>query len=74
MLDPKLLRTELATVAEKLKDRGFELDVNHVEALEIKRKELQIHTQELQNQRNSKSKISAKPRRQAKIFSLCSMK
>lgn len=56
MLDPKLLRTELATVAEKLKDRGFELDVNHVEALEIKRKELQIHTQELQNQRNSKSK------------------
>ena len=56
MLDPKLLRTELATVAEKLKGRGFELDVNHVEALEIKRKELQIHTQELQNQRNSKSK------------------
>jgi seryl-tRNA synthetase len=56
MLDPKLLRTELATVAEKLKGRGFDLDANHVEALELKRKELQIHTQELQNQRNSKSK------------------
>jgi seryl-tRNA synthetase len=56
MLDPKLLRTELASVAEKLKGRGFELDINHVEALEIKRKELQIHTQELQNQRNSKSR------------------
>ena len=56
MLDPKLLRTELATVAEKLKDRGFELNINHLEALEIRRKELQVHTQELQNQRNSKSK------------------
>ena len=56
MLDPKLLRTELATVAEKLKDRGFELNINHLEALEIRRKDLQVHTQELQNQRNSKSK------------------
>ena len=56
MLDPKLLRTELATVAEKLKGRGFELNINHLEALEIRRKELQVHTQELQNQRNSKSK------------------
>jgi len=56
MLDPKLLRTELATVAENLKGRGFELDITHLEALEIKRKDLQIHTQELQNQRNSKSK------------------
>ena len=56
MLDPKLLRTELATIAENLKRRGFELDINYVESLEIKRKDLQIHTQELQNQRNSKSK------------------
>jgi seryl-tRNA synthetase len=56
MLDPKLLRTELATVAEKLKGRGFELNINHLEALEIRRKEIQVHTQELQNQRNSKSK------------------
>ena len=56
MLDPKLLRTELATVAEKLKCRGFELDVVKYEALEIRRKDLQIRTQDLQNQRNSKSK------------------
>ena len=56
MLDPKILRTELATVAENLKRRGFELDIDYVDALEIKRKDLQVHTQELQNQRNSKSK------------------
>ena len=56
MLDPKLLRTELATVAEKLKSRGFELDIVKFEALEIRRKDLQIRTQDLQNQRNSKSK------------------
>jgi seryl-tRNA synthetase len=56
MLDPKLLRTELATIAEQLKGRGFDLDIVLFEALEIRRKDLQIHTQELQNQRNSKSR------------------
>jgi len=56
MLDPKLLRTELPKIAEQLKTRGFELDVEHVQALEAQRKALQTKTQELQALRNSRSK------------------
>jgi len=56
MLDPRLLRTDLAHVAAQLARRGFELDTGRFEALEARRKELQIQTQELQNQRNTRSK------------------
>ena len=56
MLDPKLLRTELQTVAEKLKTRGFELDVDTINKLEAQRKELQVTVQNLQAERNSRSK------------------
>lgn len=56
MLDAKLLRTELEQVAEKLKTRGFDLDVAHIKSLETQRKELQVKAQELQAQRNSRSK------------------
>lgn len=56
MLDAKLLRTELEAVAEKLKTRGFELDVALINTLETQRKELQSKTQELQAERNSRSK------------------
>ena len=56
MLDPKLLRNELATVAEQLSRRGFQLQTDQFEALETTRKTLQVKTQELQNERNSKSK------------------
>ncbi len=56
MLDPKLLRTELDTVAGKLKRRGFELDTDIFNSLEEKRKKLQVATQDLQNERNTKSK------------------
>lgn len=60
MLDPRLLRTELPFVAEQLARRGFELDTGRIESLEARRKELQISTQELQNQRNSRSKSIGK--------------
>ncbi|MDX1653671.1 MAG: serine--tRNA ligase [Candidatus Competibacteraceae bacterium] len=60
MLDPKLLRTELATVAERLALRGFVLDTDRIEALESRRKDLQIRVQELQSQRNSRSKAIGK--------------
>jgi len=56
MLDPRLLRTELQTVADKLKKRGFVLDVAAVTSLEERRKALQVETEQLQNERNTRSK------------------
>ncbi len=56
MLDPHLLRDNLPYVAERLKTRGFHLDVDSFVALEAKRKALQVATQALQNTRNQRSK------------------
>ncbi|MCO1334339.1 serine--tRNA ligase [Microbulbifer sp. OS29] len=56
MLDPKLIRTDMDQVAAALKKRGVELDTDKLEALEERRKELQVRTESLQNERNSKSK------------------
>ncbi|MDO6497269.1 serine--tRNA ligase [Photobacterium sanguinicancri] len=56
MLDSKLLRTELDDTAAKLARRGFTLDVEKLRALEEQRKSLQVKTEELQAQRNSRSK------------------
>lgn len=56
MLDPKRLRTELDDVAAQLNRRGFLLDVDKIRALEERRKTLQVETQNLQNERNSRSK------------------
>jgi len=56
MLDPALLRAQLDTVAERLATRGYELPKAQIEALEAQRKAVQVQTQELQNQRNTRSK------------------
>jgi len=56
MLDPKYLRESINEVYEKLKTRGLELDISSIQNLENQRKELQIKTQELQNERNKSSK------------------
>ena len=56
MLDPRLLRTDLENVANQLARRGIQLDVEKITALEARRKELQVATQALQNERNSRSK------------------
>jgi len=56
MLDQKLLRTDLEAVAANLAKRGFALDVAKLNELEEKRKEFQVKTQELQSQRNTRSK------------------
>lgn len=56
MLDSKLLRTDLEAVAAKLLTRGFQLDTERMQVLEAQRKELQGKTQELQAERNSRSK------------------
>lgn len=60
MLDPKLLRTDLENTAAQLARRGYQLDIAAVQALEERRKALQVETQELQNERNTKSKSIGK--------------
>jgi seryl-tRNA synthetase len=56
MIDPKLIRSDLEQVAKGLARRGFVLDRDAFERLETRRKELQVHTQELQAQRNAGAK------------------
>ena len=56
MLDSKLVRTQLQEVAERLATRGFVLDVARFEALEAQRKTVQTRTEQLQAERNSRSK------------------
>jgi seryl-tRNA synthetase len=56
MLDPKLFRTELDHVTEQLARRGFAFDAKAYAELESRRKDVQVRTQDLQNERNSRSK------------------
>ncbi|WP_296282999.1 serine--tRNA ligase [Pseudoxanthomonas sp.] len=57
MLDPVLLRTQPAALAQRLKEsRGFDLDVSRIADLEASRKQIQKRTEELQNLRNTRSK------------------
>ena len=56
MLDPKLLRTDIEATAKKLARRGFMLDTAALASLEGKRKRVQVTTQQLQAERNAKSK------------------
>lgn len=56
MIDPKLLRTDIETTAKKLTRRGFSLDTVALANLEEKRKRVQMATQQLQSERNAKSK------------------
>ena len=56
MLDPQLLRADPEAVAQALVSRGYNLDVEAWRELEVRRKELQIRAQELQNQKNQSAK------------------
>jgi len=60
MLDAKYFREELEQTAERLKTRGFELDVDSLQKLEQQRKEIQVRTEQLQAERNSRSKAIGK--------------
>jgi seryl-tRNA synthetase len=60
MLDPKLLRSDLEHVAQALARRGFRLDTGKISELETRRKALQVEAQELQNERNTRSKLIGK--------------
>jgi len=56
MLDPRLLRNDIERVIAALSKRGYKLDTEHLLELEQKRKELQTAAQELQHQRNARSR------------------
>ncbi|SDO00458.1 serine--tRNA ligase [Vreelandella arcis] len=60
MLDPKLLRGDLDALAQQLAQRGFVLDKEGLQALESRRRELQTQTEQLQNERNQRSKAIGK--------------
>lgn len=56
MLDAKQLRTDIDNIAKQLAKRGFTLDTATLNALEEQRKSIQVKTQDLQNERNTRSK------------------
>ena len=56
MLDPRLFRSDLESVLQQLKRRNFEFNTDAYLALENRRKEIQVVTQALQNDRNTRSK------------------
>jgi len=56
MLDPKLLRSNLADVTARLARRSFTLDTDVFESLERRRKAIQVRVQELQGRRNALAK------------------
>ncbi len=60
MLDPKLIRSDISSVAAQLNSRGYVLDVSAIENLEIQRKQYQVRAEQLQSERNAKSKSIGK--------------
>jgi len=56
MLDPRLLRNEIDKVAGELARRGVKFDVENYNALEARRKDLQVRTEDLQKERNDSSR------------------
>ncbi|GAW85443.1 seryl-tRNA synthetase [Bathymodiolus platifrons methanotrophic gill symbiont] len=56
MLDPHLFRSDLEFVQTQLKRRAIDFDADFYTDLENRRKAVQVKTQELQNERNLRSK------------------
>jgi len=56
MLDPQLLRNNPEDVKTAMQRHGADLDLDVFNALERQRKEIQVKTQNLQNERNKRSK------------------
>ena len=56
MLDQHFLRAEYKSIAEKLKPRGYELDIAYYEDLESRRRSVQSATETARNQKNELSK------------------
>jgi seryl-tRNA synthetase len=64
MLDPKLLRADIATVAANLARRGVMLDVEKINTLEAERKHIQVKVEELRQERNARSKTIGRAKAQ----------
>ena len=60
MLDPKWIRSEPDALARKLLKKKFTLDTAWIAKLDSQRKVLQLATEALQNERNSRSKMIGK--------------
>ena len=56
MLDINVLRKDVNAVADRLRARGYEFDIEGFNALEAERKAVQVRTEELQARRNALSK------------------
>ncbi|KAA0875401.1 serine--tRNA ligase [Nitrincola tapanii] len=56
MLDPKFVRANPEEVAQLLSKKGFEFPLQAFQALEERRRDVQIRTENLQNERNTRSK------------------
>jgi seryl-tRNA synthetase len=57
MLEQRFFRDDINQAVELLAKRGFKLDKDKINKLEQSRKKIQVETQDLQNQRNKKSKL-----------------
>jgi len=66
VLDPKLLRSDLAGVAANLARRGFALDVAAAAALEERRKASQIDADRLRAERNANAKAAGQAKAQGR--------
>ena len=66
MIDPKLLRSDLNAIADKLIIKGYELDCETFLALEAQRKALQLAAESVQQERNAYAKSMGKLIGQAK--------
>src|SRR3989337_736533 len=56
MLDPHLLRNDPGRVKTALSRRGYTLDTGVITSLEARRKQIQVSTQDLQRERNERSR------------------
>ena len=56
MIDPRRLRQDIRSIAERLRLRGVELDVEQFERLEAQRRERQAEVERLRNERRSASR------------------
>lgn len=56
MINPQLLKQDLAATVKKLEVRGYHLDVGHYQAMESQRKALQGEAESLQAERNRQSR------------------
>ena len=60
MLDPYILRSNPEQIQQALHKRGFVLDTAALSALEARRKQVQVATQDLQRMRNERSRAIGK--------------